>query len=65
MTSFICGPAPMAYLLSVTVSVHALPKVLDPDAVPPADESVKFAALLLNARVVSILASPGLNTAPL
>jgi hypothetical protein len=49
----------------MTVRVHALPKVVVPVAVPPADESVKFAALLKNATVVSILASPGLNTAPL
>jgi len=65
IASFTCGPAPTAKVLVETVSVHALPMVLLPDAVPPAAESVKVAESLLNATVVSILASPGLNTAPL
>ena len=56
IASFTCGPVPMAYVLMVTVSVHE-PKVLVPVAVPPVDESVKFVALLLKARIVDTFAN--------
>jgi len=58
IVSFACGPVPEAYVLKVTLSTQGL-TLLVPTAVPVADESAKFVLLLLNAKVVGMLANAG------
>ena len=58
IVSFACGPVPEAYVLKVTLSTQGL-TLLVPTAVPVADESAKFVLLLLNPKVVGMLANAG------
>ena len=61
IVSFACGPVPEAYVLKVTLSTQGLTLLVPTavTAVPVADESAKFVLLLLNAKVVGMLANAG------